>query len=114
MGLQKSFINALRDTYRARVEAMQQSLSEHLSEYAHWQRPDGGYFFWLELRQSLDTKELRKNAFDHGIGFQPGAVFSSIGNYKNFLRLSFAHYTCEEIHQAIPRLAALVQSSHKK
>ena len=111
MGLQESFIGTLQDTYRGRVEAMHQSLREHLLEYAHWERPNGGYFFWLELKEGVDAKELRKNAFDYGIGFQPGEVFSSSGDFKNYLRLSFAHYNQQEIRQAIPRLAKLLQSS---
>jgi len=110
MGLQESFIDTLQDEYRGRVEAMHQSLREHLLEHARWQRPNGGYFFWLELKEGVDTKELRKNAFDYGIGFQPGEVFSSTGDFRNYLRLSFAHYNQEEIHQAIPRLAKLLQS----
>ena len=87
---------------------MHQSLRQHLSEQARWEKPRGGYFFWLELDEGVDTRELRKNAFDHGIGFQPGEVFSSTGDFKNYLRLSFAHYTVAEIEEAIPRLAKLL------
>ena len=111
MGLQESFIDTLQDEYRGRVEAMHQSLREHLPKHARWERPNGGYFFWLELGEGVDAKELRKNSFDYGIGFQPGEVFSSTGDFKNYLRLSFAHYNQEEIHQAIPRLAKLLQKS---
>jgi 2-aminoadipate transaminase len=108
--LQESFIETLQHKYRGRVEAMHQSLRQHLSEHARWERPNGGYFFWLELNEGVDGTELRKNAFDHGIGFQPGEVFSSTGDFKNYLRLSFAHYTEDEIREAIPRLAKLMNS----
>ena len=108
MGLQESFIDQLCDSYRGRVLAMHEALQEHLSGKVKWTRPDGGYFFWLELPQDIDAKQLRANSFDHGIGFQPGQDFSSEGAFKNFIRLSFAHYNEEEIREGVARLAACI------
>ena len=108
MGLQESFIEQLCDSYRERVIAMDESLRKHLSGYAKWTRPDGGYFFWLELDKDIDAKALRAGSFDQGIGFQPGEVFSSCGAFKNFIRLSFAHYQQDEIGAAVNRLGKLL------
>lgn len=110
MGLQYSFIEQLCDSYRDRVTAMDDSLKKHLSKLASWTRPDGGYFFWLELNDDVDATALRKKAFDHGVGFQPGEVFSSTGEFKNFIRLSFAHYSEAEIREGVKRLSALLKS----
>jgi len=109
MGLQASFIGQLRESYRNRVLAMDAALQEHLSAYARWTRPDGGYFFWLELNASVDVAGLRNKALDQGVGFQPGEVFTSTGNFKNYIRLSFAHYREADIHQGVKRLAALLK-----
>jgi len=110
MGLQMSFIEHLHDSYRSRVLAMQESLQKHLSEYARWTRPDGGYFFWLEMDDGIDVAELRSRAFDYGVGFQPGGVFTSTGNHDNHIRLSFAHYNEADIREAVGRLVKLLQS----
>jgi len=109
MGLQTSFIGKLREAYRNRVLAMDAALKEHLSGHARWNRPDGGYFFWLELDTSVDVAGLRSRAFDQGVGFQPGDVFTNTGNFKNYIRLSFAHYREADIHQGVKRLAALLK-----
>lgn len=105
MGLQESFVEQLCDNYRGRVLAMDEALQKHLSGKVKWTRPDGGYFFWLELLQDIDAKELRAKSFDHGIGFQPGRDFSSAGEFNNYIRLSFAHYDEDEIREGIGRLA---------
>ncbi len=107
MGLQESFIEQLCDSYRGRVTAMHDSLKKHLSKHARWTRPDGGYFFWLELNENFDATALRKRAFEHGIGFQPGEVFSNSGEFKNFIRLSFAHYCESDIREGVKRLSEL-------
>jgi 2-aminoadipate transaminase len=114
MGLQESFIEQLCDSYRARVIAMDESLRKHLSGKIKWTRPDGGYFFWLELPQDIDAKELRVKSFDYEVGFQPGEVFSSSGEFKNYIRLSFAHYTEADIREGVRRLAELFRHADTK
>jgi len=52
---------------------------------------------------------LRIRAFEHGVGFQPGEVFSSTGNFKNFIRLSFAHYNEAEIREGVGRLSTYLK-----
>ena len=69
-----------------------------------WQRPDGGYFFWLRFDDDVDTALLRDRAGELETGFQPGSVFSSDGKLRNFLRLSFAHYHEDDIREGIARM----------
>ena len=60
-GLLESHLTQLRITYRARAEAMDDALKEHFDGLAYWQRPGGGYFFWLRIHDSVDTKCTRIN-----------------------------------------------------
>jgi len=52
---------------------------------------------------------LRRQAAKFEVGFQPGELFSAGGGLKNCLRLSFAHYGVDEIHEGVKRLAKLLQ-----
>ena len=110
MGLQTSYIEHLQACYRTRLLAMHESLKEQLSGYATWTRPDGGYFFWLELDKAINVGEMRKKSFDYGVGFQPGRVFTSTDDHHNCIRLSFAHYNEADIRQGIIRLSNLLKS----
>ncbi len=104
MGLLQAYLEHLRRTYRARVEAMDAALKEHLSDHATWVRPDGGYFFWLKLKDRIDAQHLSHKAIDRKVGFQPGELFSSCGGMKNYVRLSFAYYDENDIREGVARM----------
>jgi 2-aminoadipate transaminase len=106
-GLLESHIAELKIVYRSRVDAMDEALHKHFDGIAQWSRPDGGYFFWLRFDESVDTTPLREKAREAQTGFQAGTVFSSKGELKNYLRLSFAHYLDDDIREGIARLRPL-------
>jgi 2-aminoadipate transaminase len=108
LGLQDSFLEQLRESYRRRVEIMDQSLHEHIGPLASWKHPEGGYFFWLKFDESVDIAELRRHAPEFNTGFQPGVNFSAHAGLHNYMRLSFAHYNEESIEEGIKRLANLL------
>ena len=108
LGLQQETLEYLRPAYRSRLEAMDDALHTLLGERAQWTRPAGGYFFWLELDHAIDTLALKDRALAAGTGFQPGSVFSCAGGFTHFIRLSFAHYSEQEIATGIKRLAGLL------
>ena len=100
-------INVLRGAFRSRLEAMHEALLEHFSDLATWTKPAGGYFFWLQFDDAVDTGKLKQAAREHETGFQNGRVFSTQGQLDNYLRLSFAHYNEDDIRKGIQRLRQL-------
>jgi len=102
-----SHINELRASYRGRLEAMDDALHQHFDGLASWTRPEGGYFFWIQFDESVDTTPLRKRARDLETGFQHGALFSTSGQLRNCLRLCFAHYDEDDICEGIARMRPL-------
>ncbi len=99
-----SHVAQLRSSYAARAEAMDTALHTHLDGIATWQKPRGGYFFWLELPSHIDVGRLQAAAREAGTGFLSGTACSAAGGLENCLRLSFAHYTVPDIHEGIARL----------
>jgi DNA-binding transcriptional MocR family regulator len=108
LGLLDTHIGHLCDAYRRRVETMDSALHEHLGDLASWRRPGGGYFFWLELADTVDTIELRQTSEKYRVAFDPGPNSSSSGGLRNCLRLCFARLGDAEIREGIARLAALL------
>ena len=107
LGLQSAHIEKLCDHYAARSNAMDNALQAEFGDIANWVRPDGGYFFWVRFDDNIDTSLLREAARNSETGFQPGKVFSSRGELRNYMRLSFAHYNESEIADGIGRLRPL-------
>lgn len=106
------FVAQLRKSYAARAEAMDTALHARLGGMATWQKPQGGYFFWLSLPAHIDTEDLQAAAREAGTGFLSGTLCSTAGGLENCLRLSFAHYTVPDIHDGIARLGRALHAAH--
>lgn len=109
-GQQQKYLESLRALYAHRVELMDRLLQESLSEKVTYQKPQGGYFFWLRLTDGRDAATLLPEANRQKVGYRAGARFSTCGRFSDCLRLSFAHYADDEIEQAVHRLARVLQS----
>ena len=97
------------DVYRARRDVMAAALEEHMSPYATWHVPAGGFFVWLRLREPLVARALLERAEANGMSFVPGDAFflpevKSEG--RDALRLSFSHAPADRIEGAVAQLAA--------
>lgn len=101
LGLQDAHLNHVKEIYRHRLEAMYDALKPLNFKF---QKPAGGYFFWLELPDSLDANQLLETAIKEGVSFQPGPKFSSQGKLKQFIRLCFSYYDAQFLKEGISRL----------
>lgn len=110
-GLQQDYLETVQAIYRRRIDVMDMALQAHLGETVRYRKPDGGYFFWLELAESQDTVELQRQAATRKLGFLPGPRFSGNGGLRNCLRLSFAFYNEDELRDGIRRLAPILRRS---
>ena len=90
---------------KARRDAMVEALERELSGRARWNRPEGGYFLWLDLPDEVDAAELLGRASEAGVTFVPGADF---GGPPSSARLAFSFVSPAEIDEGVRRLAALV------
>jgi len=99
-----AFVATLRARYAERAQAMDAALGKHLAGVVRWEKPGGGYFFWLELPDGTDAATLEAAARAAGTGFLTGSACSNAGGLRNCLRLSFAHYSVSDIHEGIARL----------
>lgn len=95
-------IERLKAEYGSRITEMDNSLRRHLP-MAEYVPPQGGYFFWLRLPH-VDTIELQERARSFKVGFNSGMRFSSQKGLREFIRLSFVHYSSAEIEEGIIRL----------
>lgn len=107
-GDQQSYLEELRALYRSRVDRMATLLEQHLGAKVSFEKPLGGYFFWLRLADGRDAETLLPAAGKAGVGYRSGSLFSTSGGCRDFLRLSFAHYGDDELEQAIERLAKVL------
>lgn len=110
-GWQADYLVGLREIYRRRIAVMEAALHQHVAALARWQKPAGGYFFWLEMDEGIDTAALLPAAQAADVGFLAGARCSSVGGLGNYLRLSFAHFGEAKIAEGVARLGRVLRLS---
>ncbi|RVD75536.1 PLP-dependent aminotransferase family protein [Pseudomonas koreensis] len=105
-------LSELRGFYRQRRDAFQSALETHFSDLADWNMPQGGLFFWLTLKQPLDTRTLLNEALANDVAFMPGEPFFPEPD-KNLghLRLNFSHIEPARLDEGLKRLAAVVRQA---
>jgi DNA-binding transcriptional MocR family regulator len=104
----------LRDFYRVRRDAMQSALLEHFAELADWQIPQGGLFFWLKLKQPLDTRTLLQPALAENVAFMPGEPFFVDPEQNHgYLRLNFSHVAPERLGEGLQRLTRVIRQAQQ-
>lgn len=103
-----ALIRRLHRVYRERWEAMGGALEAHLPGCSR--TPTfGGTSYWLRGPDRLDAEALAREALEHGIVIEPGAVhFMSSHPPRNFFRLGFSSIEAERIEPGIKVLAELI------
>lgn len=108
----RDHLSELRDFYRVRRDAFQLALETHFSELAEWNVPQGGLFFWLTLKQPLDTRTLLNAALAQDVAFMPGEpFFPEPDNNPGHLRLNFSHIDPARLDEGLKRLAGVVRQA---
>lgn len=100
-------IDTFRGTYRARRDAIIEALAEHLPQLS-WTYPNGGFFTWVSLPDTLDSKQMLPRATKELVAYTPGTGFYADGRGHHHLRLSFSLPTPERIRLGVRRLANVI------
>ena len=103
-----SNLELVRSLLQARRDAMLEALDEHFGGTgAEWNRPEGGYFLWLDLPDAVDAVELLARAEAAGVTFVPGPdFFPRGGGGRSAARLAFSFASPAQIADAVGRLAS--------
>ena len=110
LGLLGENIARLRATYAERIRAVDAALRELLAGRCDYATPTGGYFFWLDLGEGVDTEALLPYAQRAGVSYLPGSLFSVDGAPSSCLRVSFALYDSDGLREGVRRLAVALDA----
>lgn len=103
-------VERLRGIYRRKLERTENALRRYCSQYCQWERPKGGFFLWVALREGIDAREVAIEANTRGVLVGAGAAFFADGRATNHLRLAFSYVEYEDIDEGIQRLAQAIEA----
>ncbi|QTA93719.1 PLP-dependent aminotransferase family protein [Desulfonema magnum] len=75
--------------------------------------PKGGLLLWVQLDEAVDSLALYQEARKQRISILPGVICSSLGKYKNCIRLSCGHPWSEKLEKGIMTLGQIISESEK-
>jgi DNA-binding transcriptional MocR family regulator len=101
-------IQTVRAALRERSGTLAGCLRRRLPE-ARFVEPEGGYFLWLELPDTVDVDALFAAAAERGVVFVRGRDFADQGA-EHALRLAYSAVTPEQIEEGVSRLADALRS----
>jgi 2-aminoadipate transaminase len=104
-------VEKMRGVYKAKFEAMDAALGEHLARHASWTEPKGGFFVWVALPAGVDCVDLQRRGWDAGIAFVPGTACFTDGGGRGHLRLAYSSVNHDEIRDGIARLGRVLEEA---
>ena len=106
----REHLQELRSFYRQRRDGFERALQANFADIADWNCPQGGLFFWLTLKQPLDTRTLLNEALQQDVAFMPGEPFFADPDANpGYLRLNFSHIDPARLDEGLRRLATVIR-----
>ncbi|MGG4603162.1 PLP-dependent aminotransferase family protein [Paenalcaligenes sp. Me131] len=81
-------LRKLRKSYAKNMNVAQALIADYFPEGTKATKPDGGYLFWLELPEPIDTYVLYQQLVRDKISLIPGRLYSASGRFSNAVRIS--------------------------
>lgn len=101
-------LRQLRTALAARQQRALRGIEKHFPEGTRVTRPEGGYFLWVELPESVDAMALQQAALARHISLAPGPLFSADRRFHHHVRLNVGHPRMEQLDAALKTLGRLV------
>lgn len=108
-GLLAAHLRRTLPVYRARRDALDEALREHLPPGISWERPGSGLLLWLRLPDTLDPEEVFRAAHARGVAVTPGSVNRVGTRGEGGLRLTFCAEPPERLREGARRLGAAIR-----
>lgn len=102
-------LRQLRNALEMQQGQMLQNIARYFPDDCRTTVPEGGYFLWVELPESVDSLELHKSAMNAGISTSPGPMFSAQRGFRNCVRLNYGHPWDESTETAMRHLGDLIK-----
>jgi DNA-binding transcriptional MocR family regulator len=103
-------VQLVRSLLGARRDALLAALDDELGgSRARWNRPEGGYFLWLDLPPGSNARALLHAAEKVGVTFIAGPDFYPwAGGGRSSARLAYSYASPTQLRDAVGRLARLL------
>lgn len=104
-------LRQLRGALAGQQRQMLAAIEQHFPAGTRVTQPEGGYFLWVVLPETVDALELHRQALAQGISIAPGPMFSAKRAFGNCIRLNYGHAWDARQAGAVAMLGALARAA---
>jgi GntR family transcriptional regulator/MocR family aminotransferase len=101
-------IARMRRVYRARRDALAETLRRELPDVLSFALSPGGTGLWTRVADGIDVDEWADRALKEGVALSTGRRYDFYGHSQPFVRLAFASLNERDIAEATRRIARCV------
>ncbi len=102
-------IKKLIDIYRKKRDRTLAALERYMPAGTRWTMPQGGFFIWVELPESLDTVKLLPSAIEAGVNYLPGPACYASRSGRHCIRVAFSHIKLDQIEPGMRILGQVIE-----
>ena len=113
-GYLRAHLNRTLPEYRARRDALDASLREHLPRRIRWHRPAAGVVMWLRLEKPFEPEVVFEEAHRRGVLVTPSPFYEVDARVEPGLRLTFCAEPPERLAEGGRRLGEAIRAIAKQ
>lgn len=74
-----------------------------------WNRPEGGFFVWMRLPDSVDAEQFIEEAAGRGVAVLGGKIFYPDERDTQFVRLSYSLESTERLCEGVRIMSGVMR-----
>lgn len=106
-GMYQEHLKEMRYQMKKRRDFVIEILDRYYKDIAVWVIPKGGFFVWIELKETISLYKVFEEALKQKILFYPGYVYDVMPN--NYLRISYSYASFEQLEIGLKQLALIIK-----
>jgi len=102
-------LTRVRGQYRKQADMMEQHLARLVPLGVRYERPHGGFYYWVSMPDEINTRDLMLACREAGVSFTCGDMFLLREAEQRYIRLCFTHEPVDQIERGMAILAQVLQ-----
>jgi DNA-binding transcriptional MocR family regulator len=99
-----------RRLYAEQAEVMEKCLAALKPLGISYEKPAGGFYFWVSLPEEINPRKLMKQCLSRGVSFPCGDMFLLREAEQPYIRLCYTHELPEQIERGMAILAEVLHA----
>lgn len=109
-GNYERYLRSLRNRISEQIRLYTDCLKRNFPENSEIRTPKGGILLWIKL-PGLDGFEIYEKALKNRISILPGSIFSTSGEFKQFIRIGCGFPFTKEVENGLANLGDIIKKS---